>query len=116
MDLLPELKNTVYWLIVINLFLLGVIASAVISQLDNEEDPSRVVIDEWVGMWLVLPFAESSVAGILVAFLCFRLFDILKPFPVKVLERVRGGWGIMLDDVMAGIYSVAALVILRMVI
>ncbi len=111
--LLPELSGTVYWLIIINLFLLGVIASAIIAQRDSDVDPSKVIIDEWVGMWIVLPFAEEGWVSVLVAFICFRLFDILKPFPARATERLRGGWGIMLDDVVAGVYSITVLTLIR---
>jgi len=114
--LLPELSSTLYWLIVINLFLIGVIASAIISRRDSDDDPSKVIIDEWVGMWLVLPFAGKSWIWILAAFVCFRLFDILKPFPIKAAEKIRGGWGIMLDDVIAGGYSIAVLMLLRIIL
>jgi phosphatidylglycerophosphatase A len=66
-------------------------------------DSSKIIIDEMLGMWVALlfmPWRGDTVAG---AFLLFRLFDIIKPFPIRRLERVPGGWGIMLDDLAAGI-------------
>jgi phosphatidylglycerophosphatase A len=68
-------------------------------------DPSIVVIDEIVGMWTSLLFLPSTLTVFISAFIAFRLFDIVKPPPVRQLERLSGGWGIMLDDVMAGIYA-----------
>jgi phosphatidylglycerophosphatase A len=68
-------------------------------------DPSIVVIDEIVGMWISLLFLPPTWTVFAVAFIAFRAFDILKPPPVRQLERIPGGWGIMLDDVMAGIYA-----------
>ena len=69
------------------------------------EDPSIVVIDEIAGMWISLLFITPSIAAAMLAFLLFRLFDIFKPPPARQLERLHGGWGIMLDDVAAGVYA-----------
>ncbi|HLF14640.1 MAG TPA: phosphatidylglycerophosphatase A, partial [Bacteroidota bacterium] len=68
-------------------------------------DPSIVVIDEIVGMWTALLFLPNELPALLVAFTAFRMFDIVKPPPVARLERAGRGWGIMLDDVAAGIYA-----------
>jgi phosphatidylglycerophosphatase A len=68
-------------------------------------DPSIVVIDEIVGMWISLLFLPPTWTVFAAAFIAFRAFDILKPPPVRQLERLPGGWGIMLDDVMAGVYA-----------
>jgi len=68
-------------------------------------DPSIVVIDEIVGMWIALLFLPASVSLSVAAFVAFRVFDVLKPEPARYLERIPGGWGIMLDDVAAGIYA-----------
>ncbi len=75
-------------------------------------DPSIVVIDEIVGMWIALILVPSGWIPVLLAFIFFRAFDILKPFPAAALERIPGGWGIMLDDVIAGIYANATVQIL----
>jgi phosphatidylglycerophosphatase A len=68
-------------------------------------DPSIVVIDEIVGMWTTLLLLPKEAPVLIVAFTMFRLFDIVKPPPVAALERAGRGWGIMLDDVAAGIYA-----------
>lgn len=68
-------------------------------------DPSIVVIDEIVGMWIALLFLPASLTVSLAAFIAFRFFDVVKPEPARYLERLPGGWGIMLDDVAAGIYA-----------
>jgi phosphatidylglycerophosphatase A len=70
-----------------------------------QADPSIVVIDEIVGMWISLAGIAISPAGCVAAFILFRLFDVLKPEPARSLERLPGGWGIMLDDVVAGAYA-----------
>ena len=68
-------------------------------------DPSIVVIDEMVGMWISLLFLPKGILTALLAFFAFRAFDILKPPPARQLERIPGGWGIMLDDVVAALYA-----------
>jgi phosphatidylglycerophosphatase A len=68
-------------------------------------DPSRIVIDEIVGMWIAMIFIPNDIILILSAFAAFRFFDIEKPLLIKEAERFRGGWGIMLDDVAAGMLS-----------
>jgi phosphatidylglycerophosphatase A len=69
------------------------------------KDPGPVVIDEVVGMLVTVAFLNVTVSGALVAFFVFRLLDVVKPFPAGRLEHLRGGPGIMFDDVMAGIYG-----------
>ena len=68
-------------------------------------DPSIVVIDEIVGMWISLFLLPKTFTAVLCAFVIFRLLDIVKPFPARRLERLPNGWGIMLDDVVAGVYA-----------
>lgn len=72
-------------------------------------DPSAAVLDEVCGMAVTLCVAPINSATLLLGFLLFRLFDVLKLPPGRALERVRGGWGIMLDDVLAGIYAAVVL-------
>jgi phosphatidylglycerophosphatase A len=69
------------------------------------EDPGPVVIDEVVGMLVSLLFLPGTWPVILAAFIAFRVFDIVKPWPAGRLEHVPGGWGVMADDVMAGVYA-----------
>ncbi len=71
----------------------------------EQSDPSIVVIDEIVGMWISLAGIGTGPAPFITAFILFRLFDVLKPEPARSLERLPGGWGIMLDDVVAGVYA-----------
>jgi phosphatidylglycerophosphatase A len=68
-------------------------------------DPSVVTIDEVLGMWISLVFLPKSLLVIAGAFLLFRAFDIVKPWPARFFDRRHGGWNIMLDDVVAGIYA-----------
>ncbi len=68
-------------------------------------DPSIVVIDEIVGMWISLFMLPKNILVGTMAFLLFRVYDIIKPPPARKLEHQNKGWGIMLDDVAAGIYA-----------
>ena len=81
------------------------------------EDPSRVVVDEMVGVWIALLAAPSgSVWYGLGAFALFRLFDIFKPLGIRRMESFPGGFGVMMDDILAGIYSFVVLIGVRWLI
>ncbi|MBR9975674.1 MAG: phosphatidylglycerophosphatase A [Bacteroidetes bacterium] len=84
--------------------LLGVPAATFLEQ-QHGDDPSLVVFDEAVGMWLALVFLPKIWWVALSAFLLFRLFDIVKPQPARYFDRMSGGGGIMMDDVVAGLYA-----------
>ena len=68
-------------------------------------DSNRIVIDEWLGMSVALFAVPFTWINISVAFVLFRVFDIAKPLFIRKAEKVSGGWGVMLDDLLAGIYS-----------
>lgn len=75
-----------------------------------EDDPGWVVIDEFCGQWIaMLALATPSPAGLLAAFVLFRVFDIVKPGPIRTAERLGGAQGVMADDVVAG--AIAALLL-----
>jgi len=69
------------------------------------KDNYRVVIDEIVGMCISLLFVPITVKSLLAGLFLFRLFDIAKPLGIRKLEKLKGGWGVMLDDVLAGLYA-----------
>jgi len=98
------------------LFLIGGIASDTIVKDTKEHDPSRIVIDEWVGQWVALSMMPINIRTGVVAFVAFRIFDIIKPGPVRKMENIPGGWGIMADDVMAGIMAYFVVLIFNVVI
>jgi phosphatidylglycerophosphatase A len=94
--------------------LVGVWAAFAVSRELDIKDPSLVVVDEVAGM-LVTMFPASSFSWPTVAtgFVLFRLLDIAKPWPIRALEKLPGGWGIVLDDIAAGALAAAALAALR---
>lgn len=97
------------------LVLPAVWAAAAVARMKNDEDPSLVVVDEVIGQWIALAGADAFIPGQTVAaFLLFRLFDILKPWPVRNAERLPGGWGIVADDFLAGVYAAVVLAFLRL--
>jgi len=77
------------------------------------KDPSKVVIDEMVGVWIPLLVVNKEnkyyIYYALAALFLFRIFDIFKPLGIRKLEAIKGGWGIMLDDILAGLYSLIIL-------
>ena len=84
--------------------LLGIWSSGVVSTIWGK-DPARVVIDEVSGMCISLLFVPVSIKYVVCALILFRFFDIVKPLYIRKLEKFPGGWGIMLDDVLAGLYA-----------
>jgi phosphatidylglycerophosphatase A len=85
-------------------------AAGVAARQAGVEDPQFVVVDEVVGQWLALAGARTlNWKSFLAAFVLFRLFDIWKPFPIRQLESLPGGWGIVADDLMAGVYAALVL-------
>jgi phosphatidylglycerophosphatase A len=83
----------------------GIPAATRVEGESGREDPGYVVIDEVAGQWIALIHSRVNLSHLLAGFLFFRLFDIVKPWPARQLERLPGGWGIMLDDVAAGVYA-----------
>ncbi len=95
------------------LFGVGVWAGGLSEKFFGCEDPGYVVIDEVVGQMLTfLLRPHASWKLLLVGFGLFRLFDILKPFPARRAERLTAGWGIMVDDVVAGVYALVVVTLL----
>jgi len=73
------------------------------------KDPAECTIDEVAGMWISLLFLPKTLIWSVTAFLLWRAFDIIKPFGGKKLESLPGGWGIMLDDVVLGVYTMGVM-------
>ena len=94
---------------IVTLFGVGVWSATIAERHFGRSDPGAVVIDEVVGMLITLALIPMSWPLAVLGFFLFRAFDIVKPYPVGRLERLPDGWGVMADDVMAGIYSNVAL-------
>ncbi len=81
--------------------------------LGGGKDPGAIVVDEVAGMTLSVLVVPLSLPALLVAFLLFRVFDVVKPFPANVSQRLRGGLGVMADDLVAGLYALALVLLAR---
>lgn len=88
-------------------FLVGVVASTRLCQILRQKDPSRAVIDEVSGQMIALTpvLFKFHWIAVIAGFVLFRLFDIWKPYPIRKLEALQGGLGVMADDVLAGVYA-----------
>ena len=91
----------------------GVWSSTMAERRYGRRDPGAIVIDEIAGMLIALFWLPVAWPGLVAGFLAFRIFDIVKPFPARAAERLPAGWGVMADDVVAGLY---AYVTLRLVV
>ena len=91
-------------ILVFILFAIGIASAA--EKIIKQKDPGQIVIDEIAGLMVALAGLPFNLKTVLAGFIIFRVFDILKPFPIRILEkRVGGGSGIVLDDVLAGVYG-----------
>ena len=93
--------------VLVFLFILGVYSSDKMAKYMDDHDPSEVVIDEAVGMGISLFMLPHSFGLYLLAFILFRIFDIFKPSFIYQIQDLPGGWGIMVDDVLAGLFTLA---------
>ena len=103
-----------YWLATLMVIALGVpICSIATRRLGVDDDPA-IVWDEIAGFLVTLAFVPLSVLNIVTGFVLFRFFDIWKPWPIRRLDRsIHGGWGIMLDDLLAGVFAAILMVLLN---
>jgi phosphatidylglycerophosphatase A len=112
--LLHALSLPVYLAVVAGLFVVGSFTAGEAEKILDNRDPGVVVIDEIVGMLITMIAVPVTPLTMALGFILFRVFDIAKPFPVNFFDqRFHGGLGIMLDDVVAGIYS---LIILHLIL
>jgi phosphatidylglycerophosphatase A len=96
--------QSVVWIGVFIFFAITVASAA--EKITRQKDPAQIVIDEIVGMTVAFAGLPFNLKTALAGFIIFRAFDILKPFPIRTLEkRVGGGTGVVLDDVLAGVYA-----------
>jgi phosphatidylglycerophosphatase A len=114
--LLSPIRSPVYELTLLTFFFFS---SWIAERAQNhwqKKDDQRIVIDEIMGYFLTMLWIPKTLLFISVGFLLFRLLDIVKPFPCRQLEKVRGGFGVVLDDVFAGIYANIGLQLLRILV
>ncbi len=101
--LLPEQG---YFIALGVIFFLAVIISGSAEKIIDHKDPGIVVIDEIIGMLIALMYVPITPFYLILAFILFRIFDIFKPFPIRWIDkRINGGLGIVMDDVIAGLFT-----------
>lgn len=111
--LIPGFEEPYILIFVILLFSVVGIFTSEFAEKIYGFDPPEVVIDEIVGMWITLLFVPKTLVITAIGFVLFRIFDIVKPFPARQSQDLKGGIGIMLDDIVSGFYS---LVILHLIL
>jgi phosphatidylglycerophosphatase A len=108
--LIQDLALLAYLLVLLVAFVAGIWFCQKAVDWLGQEDPSAVVWDEFVGYWVTMIAAPSSWYWLMIGFVLFRIFDILKPWPISWCDKnLHGGFGIMLDDVVAGLMALICL-------
>lgn len=106
---LPQIYDSPFWLLfLIAFFFLGVYSSSKAEETMGH-DNGHIVIDEVCGYWFAMFLFPPTLYYIVFAFLLFRLFDIAKPYPINKLQDLPRGWGVMVDDILAGAYTAIVL-------
>jgi len=103
--LIPGMENPTILLVLISLFFVVGIPIGTKFEAIYGKDPKQCTIDEMIGTWITLLFIPKNIWLILMAFIIWRVLDIVKPFPANIAEKLNGGVGIILDDVIAAIYA-----------
>ncbi len=98
-----------------SLLMLGILSSNYMVDVSGERDPKCVVIDEITAFYMVFFPQKPDIWFLILGFLIFRILDIIKPFPARLMERLPKGWGIMLDDIVAGVYAFLLLKIIHLI-
>jgi phosphatidylglycerophosphatase A len=102
---LSEIPSPLNEITLIGFFFLSVWVSENAERLFGKKDDQRIVIDEIIGFLITMLWVPKTIRFVMIGFFLFRVFDILKPFPIRRLEkRFKGGFGVVLDDVAAGVY------------
>lgn len=103
-----------YLLYTVSLFIAGIWAGSKAEIIFDEKNSSRIVIGEIVGFLIAMIMIPKTFWWILFGFIIFRIIDIIRPKPIELIEDIEGGWGMMLDDAMAGIYTNLILQVIRL--
>jgi len=101
----PENSLTSILLTLIISYFLGVWAAGVVERVERKKDPGKINIDEFAGFFITVILLPHNWVWAIIAFFVFRFFDIAKPWPIRRFEKLEGGFGIMVDDLVAGLYS-----------
>jgi len=105
-----------FWVTLAVLVVAGIWASHRVEMLLERQDPGLIVIDEVAGMMVSVALLPRTPGVLLCAFFLFRLFDVWKPFPAREAQALRGGFGVVVDDLVAGVYALVLVMGARMLV
>ena len=109
------IEFNLFYILIPILFILGIISSNIYEKQTNIKDSSIIVIDEVVGQLISMMFFMHNNFLVILSFFIFRFFDILKPWPASYIDnKIKGGMGVMLDDVIASIYTIFTIYIIQL--
>jgi len=111
--LLKDLDLLIFGIVIILFFFIGIIVSNIIIDQNGDNDPSHIIIDELVGQWLALWMLPDGSFYIIIVFILFRFFDIIKPWPIRFMEQLPKGLGVMCDDLTAGLITLIIIQIIN---
>lgn len=98
-------RETIFYAVLFSVMVIGFAAAGRAALAFGKKDPRSIIIDEIAGMMVALAFVPFSALNLIIVFTLFRVFDVAKPFPIRKLESFSGSLGIMLDDIVAGVYA-----------
>lgn len=101
---------------IILFILIGLVFSTLMEKQSKKRDDQRIIIDEFAGMLITFYLVPINFLYLVLGFVLFRLYDIFKPYPIKKLQKLPAGWGIMVDDILAGLYARIVLYIIIILI
>jgi len=111
--LLKDLNTYIFGAIIIIFLLIGIVVSNIIIDQSGDHDPSYIIIDELVGQWLALFLIPDGFFNIAISFILFRFFDIIKPWPIRLIEKLPKGLGVMSDDLSAGLITLVLIQVIN---
>ena len=113
---IKDLNLYVFGVIIVLFFIIGLVTSNIMIDELDDNDPSHIIIDELVGQWLALLFLPNGLINIAIAFILFRFFDIIKPWPISLIEKLPKGLGVMSDDLVAGFVTLVLIQVVNIYI
>ncbi|MDP6877127.1 MAG: phosphatidylglycerophosphatase A [Candidatus Marinimicrobia bacterium] len=113
---IKDLNLYVFGVIIVLFFIIGIVTSNIMIDELDDNDPSHIIIDELVGQWLALLFLPKGLINIAIAFILFRFFDIIKPWPISLIEKLPKGLGVMSDDLVAGFVTLVLIQVVNIYI
>lgn len=113
---IPRSNSNYFLILIMIIYFVGVWAASQVEQETGVKDNQIIVIDEIVGVWVTLLGLQKDWKWLAIGLIIFRLFDIIKLFPAKRMEKLPRGWGVMMDDVVSGVYAALCMKVILFVV